>query len=193
MDAAIGCLQRYGFQKTGLGDIAAAAGITKPTIYTYFASRDDLLHSALQREGAVLGERVIQHASAYEAPAEQIVEGILFCLREIPNEPALAVSSRSNEDGFGATVALRPASLEMGRHVLTELLGDRLSSPDEVEEIAEVLIRWMLSLLTIDSSVARTEDELRAMLHRRMIPGLAPGLDLYSASANEHSAFSNES
>ena len=30
MDAAIACLQRYGLEKTGVGDIAAAAGVTKP-------------------------------------------------------------------------------------------------------------------------------------------------------------------
>ena len=28
MDAAIACLQRYGLEKTGVGDIASAAGVT---------------------------------------------------------------------------------------------------------------------------------------------------------------------
>ena len=175
MDAAIACLQRYGFEKTSLGDIAAAAGITKPTIYSYFSSRDELLHSALQRAGAALGERLIDHAAGFPNPADQLVEGVLFALREIPNEPALALSSQSQVEGFGPRVAMRPTSLALARHVLTELLGDRVAVLGGLDEIAEILIRWMLSLLAVDGPAPREENELREMLHRRMVPGL--GLD----------------
>ena len=65
MDAAIACLQRYGLEKTGMADIASVAGVTKPTLYNYFESRDELLHSALARAGCALGERVIEHAQRF--------------------------------------------------------------------------------------------------------------------------------
>ena len=175
MDAAIACLQRYGLEKTAMSDIASAAGVTKPTIYNYFSSRDELLHSALARAGLALGERLLEHAQRFPEPADQLVEAILFCLREIPNEPGLAVTSRSDAGGFGARVALRPASLEIARHVLAELFGRRSDLLDDVDEVAEILIRWMLSLLTLDGPAPREEDEIRALLHRRMIPGLRLG------------------
>ena len=172
MDSAIACLQRYGLEKTGMSDIASAAGVTKPTIYNYFASRDELLHSALGRAGRALGERLVEHARSFPTPADQLVEAVLFCLREIPNEPGLAVTSSSESDGFGARVALRPAGLEIARHVLGELFVDRSEHPEDIDEIAEILIRWMLSLLTLDGPAPREEDEIRALLHRRMVPGL---------------------
>lgn len=175
MDAAIACLQRYGVEKTGVGDIASAAGVTKPTIYNYFENRDDLLHSALSRAGRALGERLIEHAQRYTTPADQVVEAVLFCLREIPNEPGIAVTSRSQGDAFGQRVALRPTGLAIARHVLAELFEERLEPRVDLDEIAEILIRWMLSLLTLDGSVPRGEPELRALLHRRMIPGLGLG------------------
>ena len=175
MDAAIACLQRYGLEKTGMSDIASAAGVTKPTIYNYFASRDELLHSALGRAGRALGERLVEHARRFPTPADQLVEAVLFCLREIPNEPGLAVTSSSESDGFGARVALRPASLEIARHVLEELFGDRSERFEDIDEIAEILIRWMLSLLTLDGPAPREESEIRALLHRRMVPGLGLG------------------
>ena len=175
MDAAIACLQRYGLEKTGMSDIASAAGVTKPTIYNYFASRDELLHSALGRAGRALGERLVEHARRFPTPADQLVEAVLFCLREIPNEPGLAVTSSSESDGFGARVALRPAGLEIARHVLGELFVDRSEHPEDIDEIAEILIRWMLSLLTLDGPAPREEDEIRALLHRRMVPGLGLG------------------
>lgn len=181
MDAAIACLQRYGLEKTGMGDIAAAAGVTKPTIYNYFTSRDTLLQSALGRAGRALAARLIEHARRFPAPADQLVEAVLFCLREIPNEPGLAVTSSSQVDGFGPRVALRPAGLEIARSVLAELFQHRPDLMDDLDEIAEILIRWMLSLLSLDGPAAREEDEIRALLHRRMIPGLhlgnAPRID----------------
>lgn len=175
MDAAIACLQRYGLEKTGMSDIACAAGVSKPTVYNYFASRDELLQSALGRAGRALGERLIEHAQRFPTPADQVVEAVLFCLREIPNEPGLAVTSSSQLDGFGARGALRPTGLAIARHVLAELFGHRSDLLDDVDEIAEILIRWMLSLLTLDGPASREEDQTRALLHRRMIPGLSLG------------------
>jgi len=175
MDAAIECLQRYGLDKTGVGDIAAAAGVTRPTIYAYFESRDVLLQSALMRAGAALSARILEHSRSLPSPADQVVEAVLFALREIPNEPGLAVSSRSQAEGFGARAVLRPASLEIARSVLGELFADRPELLEEVDEIAEVLIRWLLSLLSVAGPVPRDDSELRALLHRRMIPGLGLG------------------
>ena len=175
MDAALACLQRYGLEKTGVGDIAAAAGVSKPTIYNYFSSRDELLQAALGRAGRALGARIIAHARSFSEPAEQVVEAILFCLREIPNEPGLAVSTRSHSDGFGERAALRPTGIAIAEHVLTEIFTDRPDLLNDIDEVGEILVRWMLSLLAVDGPVPRSEQELRALLHRRMIPGLGLG------------------
>jgi AcrR family transcriptional regulator len=175
MDAAIACLQRYGLEKTSMGDIAAAAGVTKPTIYNYFASRDELINGALTRAGIALGERLIAHAQRFATPADQVVEAVLFCLREIPNEPGLAVTTRNQTDGLGARVALRPAGIAIAHSVLEELFRGHPDLLEDVDEVAEILIRWMLSLLVLDGPKPRDERELRALLHRRMIPGLGLG------------------
>ena len=74
---------------------------------------------------------------------------MLFCLREIPNEPGLAVSSRSESEGFGMRGAMRRSSIDIAKHVLQALYANRpalMAGPD-LDEIAEVLIRWLLSLL----------------------------------------------
>jgi AcrR family transcriptional regulator len=168
MDAAVVCLQRYGIEKTGLGDIAAAAGVSTPTLYSYFESRDDLLRCALMRAGEAVGARVVTHARRFASPADRIVEAMLFALREVPG----AAFGEPPGDGFGARLALRPASLAVARRLLEEVLEGPL--PDSAE-VAEVLIRWLLSLLVYEGTTPRDEAALRALLHRRMIPGL--GLD----------------
>jgi AcrR family transcriptional regulator len=169
MDAAITCLQRYGMEKTGLGDIASAAGVTKPTIYAYFENRDDLLRRALIRSGEALRVRVVAHAQRFESPADRIVEAILFALRELPNEPVIAAISPGPSGDFAARHALRPYTVELTSNALEELLEGQLPDADE---LAEVLIRWSLSLLVYQPPKRRSEAQLRSLLHRRMIPGL---------------------
>ena len=169
MDAAITCLQRYGMEKTGLGDIASAAGVTKPTLYAYFENRDDLLRRALIRSGESFRVRVVAHAQRFESPADRIVEGMLFALRELPNEPGIAAISLGSSGDFVARHALRPYTLDLTRNALEEILGGR--RPD-ADELAEVVIRWSLSLLAYQLPKRRSEARLRSLLHRRMIPGL---------------------
>ena len=70
---------------------------------------------------------------------------------------------------------MRPASIALARQVLGELFEGHPERLDDVDEVAEILIRWMLSLLAVEGPEPRDEDELRALLHRRMIPGLGLG------------------
>ena len=175
MDAAIACLQRWGLEKTGVADIASEAGVTKPTIYAYFESRDHLLQSALQRAGAKLGDRILDEAQRFDDPGEQLAEAVIVCLRLIPSEPGLAVNTRAEAEGFGVRGAFRSESLQVTSGIIRELFRGRPDLLEDVDELAEVLIRWMLSLLIVEGPVARDENELRAFLHRRMIPGLGLG------------------
>ncbi len=52
--AARACFLRYGFTKTSFADVAKAAGISRPLIYTHFSSKDELLGAVFS---AVFEER----------------------------------------------------------------------------------------------------------------------------------------
>lgn len=169
MDAAIACLQRHGLEKTGVGDIAMAAGITKPTLYAYFDSRDELLHAALNRAGEAFGKRAVAHARRFASLDDRIVESMLFALRELPHEPGVAVTTLPSTEGLDVRMALRPPSLAVAERVVAEMLGDGVDAPGEV---AEVMVRWLLSLLIYEGPEPRDEEQLRSLLHRRMLPGL---------------------
>ena len=46
LDAAEGCLQQFGPQKTSMEDVARAAGMSRATVYRYFEDTDDLFLTA---------------------------------------------------------------------------------------------------------------------------------------------------
>jgi TetR/AcrR family acrAB operon transcriptional repressor len=50
LDVTAELISRYGYDKTSVSDIAAAAGISKGAIYLHFASKDELFEALLYRE-----------------------------------------------------------------------------------------------------------------------------------------------
>ncbi len=50
--AASDLFYRQGVQRSGVDEIVAAAGLTKPTLYSHFGSKDDLVAAVLERRFA---------------------------------------------------------------------------------------------------------------------------------------------
>jgi AcrR family transcriptional regulator len=48
LEAASRCFSERGFQSTTIGDIAGAAGVSRPVVYKYFGDKDGLIDSVLR-------------------------------------------------------------------------------------------------------------------------------------------------
>jgi TetR/AcrR family fatty acid metabolism transcriptional regulator len=66
MTAALDLVGRVGYRRVRLEDIAAAAGVSKATVYHYFANKDDLLTRAVETRMA--GREAEIEAKLAEAP-----------------------------------------------------------------------------------------------------------------------------
>src|SRR5262249_20835908 len=60
VDASYESFWRLGFRRSTVDSIAARAGRTKPSVYRYFRSKDDLLAAVLQRYDELAAQR-LQH------------------------------------------------------------------------------------------------------------------------------------
>lgn len=49
--AAIETFTRFGFRRASMADIAAAAGVSRPTLYARFSSKEELLAAAIETQG----------------------------------------------------------------------------------------------------------------------------------------------
>lgn len=57
LDAAMAVFARYGFKRASMADIAAEAGVSRPALYLWFRSKQDVLRSLAEqlRESALAG------------------------------------------------------------------------------------------------------------------------------------------
>jgi len=190
MDAAVRCVQRFGVDKTGIADIAREAGVTRPTVYSYFGGRERVLHAAMLHAARNLSERLAEHVRSFTDPRDQIVENLLFCLREFGRYPSLALLLGPGAADLNATAKISPQGMEIARRGLAPTLELRPDLRHAEEEIAEILVRFFLSLLTLKGP-RRDEIELRAFLQRRLVPcvfGTAENTDSNFQVANSKSA-----
>lgn len=175
IEAATCCVVRDGFAATSLSSVAAEAGVSRPTVYRYFADRHALLRATMLHAAGSLADDLSRHLRAFQQqPGRMAVEAMLYVLGEVPRNPLLAamwgstaLDSAMLADFTGAEV------VAMARGALAELVKAAGWSDAEADEAVEWMLRVLLSLL-VAPGPQRSQAALRGLLERRLLPALPP-------------------
>jgi AcrR family transcriptional regulator len=79
---------RFGFNKTTVDEIAAAAHMAKSTLYHHFSSKEDIFRGVIEREGQELARRIHDAVEGAGSPKEKLrayVVSRMIRLRELTN------------------------------------------------------------------------------------------------------------
>ena len=170
LEVAQECIARHGFSKVTLSDVAAAAGVTRPTVYRYFGSADELFNAAAVTASGGYLERMRSRTMQRGDPVERVVEAMVISISEIPDDPYL-------EELFRMRDAVSVHAANQNAFVSNELrlyFGDQWKGDDQaLDEFAEILLRLLKSFLD-DPGPERDVAELRRYLSRWLIPMLRP-------------------
>jgi AcrR family transcriptional regulator len=170
LEVAKTCIERHGFSKVTLSDVAAEAGVTRPTVYRYFGSAEELFNAAAITASGGYLERVRSRAMQREDPVERVVEALTISISEMPDDPYVKELFQMRD-----VVSVHAASQHA--FVSNELrlyFGDQWQGDDEeLDEFSEILLRLLKSFLD-DPGPERTVDELRQFLSRWLVPMLRP-------------------
>ncbi|MGH3888587.1 MAG: TetR/AcrR family transcriptional regulator [Pseudonocardiaceae bacterium] len=77
LDAAVAVFSRRGFHLASMDDIAEVAGVSKPMIYAYLGSKDDLFIACIRREAQRLMELITAAVPTGAAREERLRRGLL--------------------------------------------------------------------------------------------------------------------
>lgn len=175
IDAATRCIARMGVPKTTLSDVAAEVGVTRQTVYRYFPNLTDLLTAVAETGAADFVARMEAHLASVETPLDVFTESMLFSLREIPKDPRIGILLEADDQslfGHGVTSAV---GVELGSRILRNLSLDWSAfgiGDDELDDLAELMMRLMVSFLQHPPATPRSPDELRAFVGRWLQPAL---------------------
>jgi AcrR family transcriptional regulator len=173
IDAAIRCVKQWGTDKTNLNDIAKEAGVTRPTVYSYFPNRDDVIRTALLQSGYNFAQRLFEFMNQFTNTKDRILETLLFALEELPKEPYLAIITRTDLSSHINADALSDIEGQaICLHLFQEIFKYDLPNEADLIEITEFTTRLMLSLLIIQGPIVRTREQQKAFLERRLLPAI---------------------
>lgn len=180
IDAAEACFKRFGVMKTTVEDIAAAAGVSRATVYRYATGRDELILGVLLRSADRFFDRLGRRLGRADDVGEALVEGILYTLDQVRTDENLTLLFAPEAAGItgsiaGAAEALFRRSAEYLAPLVEAAQGaGQLRADIDAGELAEWLIRVILSLLTVQGPRPRTRAQTRALLHDFLVPALIP-------------------
>jgi AcrR family transcriptional regulator len=100
LDAAAAIIIQHGYNKTTMGDVADAVGLSRGLVYLHFRSKDDLLEALIAREMQRYGQLWIDHIEADPAGGTigSTYRGIAYALNHTPFMAAIVAR---DEGTFG--------------------------------------------------------------------------------------------
>jgi AcrR family transcriptional regulator len=137
LEAAVTVFSACGFTGASMDDIAARAGISKPMLYAYLGSKDDLFLACVRQSGTWLMEALIRTVEPDAPPDQQLWRGLRGFFEFVgANRDGWRVLYRQarGQQPFADEVAvLRARMVEVVTGLLARLVAGAGRQQDEVE------------------------------------------------------------
>ncbi len=178
LDAAESCLARFGLAKTTIEDVAREAQLSRATLYRQFGNRDGLLLAVATRDAERTASAAELFLQDFEDVGSWIVEGMLFCLREIPKRPVLSQFLAPQEFGVASRLILTSERmLDIGNEILRPMFEPArreglLQEKLELDSLMEWVLRILMSYLAVPGPSTRTEEDLRQLFRGMLLPAV---------------------
>ncbi|OBH47130.1 TetR/AcrR family transcriptional regulator [Mycobacterium mantenii] len=171
VDAAIRSMERRGPQGTSLSVIAGDLGITRPTVYRYFDTIDELVTAAGDVALGGWTARIADLTSGLDDPVDLLVEAVAYLVERLPQEPLLMTLLETDRTRLLSQQMVMGEAIARSRVLLQHTgidwgaLGYR---GVDFDDLVEYLLRIIQSMVLIPPQ--RTGTELRAMLRHWIGP-----------------------
>jgi AcrR family transcriptional regulator len=176
VDATLRCIERHGPAGTTLSDVADSLGITRRTIYRYFATTEELFAAAAEVALGSFVARVESITSEMDDVIEHLVELVAYIIERLPDEPLLTLLLANDRTNLFSRRMLLPEEIARCRVILqhTHIDWAALGYDDQsLDGLVEFLLRIIQSMVIAPPEPSRSGAELRAFLRRWVGPALS--------------------
>ena len=173
--ATASCVEQFGPAKTTLSDVANELGVTRQTVYRYYANLAELLGAVARAGLEDFVERMERHLAGCATPAEAAIESVVYAVQAIPDERHIGALFQAGETDVFSRGVTSSMAVSVGADILRRLPFDWAEigvADDELEGLAEILMRLFVSFLQYPADPPRSEEELRVLVRRWLGPAL---------------------
>jgi AcrR family transcriptional regulator len=146
--AAVEAAAVHGVTRLSVLDVAKRAGLSRPTLYKHFPSKEVLVAAAVQREAATMAEAVRTVVDGIDDPQAALEAGILAALHLVRDHPLLDRVVRTEPEVL-VPLLTTDASPVMGalRLPVEEMVVRKYPELDQVarRRVADLLVRLLIS------------------------------------------------
>lgn len=173
LDAAVAVFSRHGFHAASMDEIAEAAGVSKPMIYAYLGSKDDLFSACIRREAQRLIRLITSAAPPGLATERRLHQGLLAFFTFVAGHRdgwiVLYRQARTREPFAGEIAAARQRIIAL----VAGLLSPAPSDGAQASPIAHALVgaAEALSDWALDEHPEETPEDLASRLLSIFWPG----------------------
>ena len=172
IDATLRIVDGRGAAQTTVSDVADALGITRRTVYRYFASTEELFTAVadIALQGFIAQ---VEKITADMDVAGQLVEVVAYIIERLPREPQLTLLLANDRSNSFSRAMLAPNAIARCREILqhTHIKWANLGYDDAtIDELVEFLLRTIQSMVIAPPEPPRSSAELRAYLRRWIGP-----------------------
>ncbi len=173
IDATLECLRAGGVPAVTISAIARTSGISRPTVYAHFADVPELVHAAVEHAALEITGRIAYDVRRADGTAAAIVEFIVAAHREFRADPvAVMVADIGTRPGLVDAGTISRPMLDLAGRFMRPVLREDPVLLARQDEIVEISVRFLLSVLTYSSEHTSSDQRLRAFLHRTLVPAL---------------------
>ncbi|MEV7884196.1 TetR/AcrR family transcriptional regulator [Streptomyces sp. NPDC002817] len=149
LDAAVETFGRRGYMAASMDEIAELAGVSKPLVYLYLNSKEDLFTACIRREALALTEAVRSGVRTDQPADRQLWDGLLAFFTHTGQKPdawsVLHLQARTHGEPFAAEVAaMREEIVAFVTQLIVVAAREAHRDPDlperEVAGLAEALV-----------------------------------------------------
>jgi AcrR family transcriptional regulator len=160
----------HGLRRLSVADVARRAGLSRPTLYKHFESKDALVAAAVRREAGAMVDAVSAVVDGIDDPRAALEAGVLLALRLVRDhplldrvvrtEPEVLVPLLTTDDSLVVGAVRLPveqmiaakfpqldpiASRRLADMLTRLLISYALSAPDDPPEVVATLVAALLA------------------------------------------------
>ena len=178
IEAGYACVARYGVTRTSVEDVAQAAGVSRATMYRYFANRSDLIDAVVTYEYRRFFLALYEALSGAETLEEVMERGLMEAHRRLEEHEVLQMILVNEPEVLepAMTAESAPTLSYVADFLVPYLERHELRPGVDVIEAADFLGRMLLSYMGAPGRWDLADVvQVSALVRVELLAGIVPG------------------